>query len=291
VKKEARIWLAALVAMFALVVASCASNQEEAATGGTGGTAETGSTGATGFPAFTTLEDGVLSVGSCLEYAPFEVIKNGDEVGFDIDMTEEIASRLGLTVEWVKADFTGIFVAVAGGQFDMVAAASTITAPREEKVDFSDSYFNSLQSLTVNTTETPDITSTDQLGAGDVVGVQATTTGAIWAEENLVPQGVELKTFQTGPDALRDLEAGNVQGAIVDKPAAVAIIKDLPSLEVVQDIDTDEHYGFAFSPSNPELREAWNIALAQVIADGTYEEFYDKYFPPDSLPAEFQPTA
>lgn len=50
-------------------------------------------------PAFTTVTDGVLSVGSCLDYAPFESIEGGDEVGFDVDLAEEIATRLGLTVE------------------------------------------------------------------------------------------------------------------------------------------------------------------------------------------------
>lgn len=293
---KARIWLAALVALFALVVASCADEdgggETAAATGPTSETAATGATGETaGIPEFSTLEEGVLSVGSCLDYPPFESVKAGDEIGFDIDLTEEIAGRLGLTVEWVRADFDTIFTAVAGNQFDMVAAASTITDEREDVVDFSDPYFNSLQALTVNTAETPDITSTDQLGEGDVVGVQKGTTGKAWAEENLVPQGVELKTFQLSPDSFRDLEAGNIVGVINDKAASEGIIEGLPSLELVQDIDTDEKYGFAFSPSNPELREAWNIVLAEVVADGTYAEIYERYPKLGSVPEDFQPTA
>lgn len=291
--KKARIWLAALTAVLALIVAACAGNEgdETGATGGTGETAATGATGETGFGEFSTLQEGVLQVGSCLDYAPFESVKAGDEVGFDVDLSEEIASRLGLEVEWVRADFDTIFTAVAGDQFDMVAAASTITEEREQVVDFSDPYYNSLQSLAVNTQETPDITSTDQLGDGDVVGVQKGTTGKDWATENLAPQGVDIKTFQLAPDAFRDLEAGNIVGVINDKPASVGIIENLPALEVVQDIDTDEKYGFAFSPSNPELREAVNAALAEIVADGTYADIYGQYFPPDSLPEEFQPTA
>ena len=191
----------------------------------------------------------------------------------------------------MKADFDTIFTAVAGNEFDMVAAASTITDEREQVVDFSVPYYNAQQSLTVNTQETPDITSTDQLGEGDVVGVQKGTTGKMWAEENLAPQGVEIKTFQSATDLFRDLEAGSVVGVINDKTASVQIIQDLPTLSVVQSIDTDEHYGLAFSPSNPELREAVNAAFAQVVADGTYAKIFGKYFPPDSLPAEFEPTA
>jgi polar amino acid transport system substrate-binding protein len=292
--KRTRVWLAALIAVFALIVAACASNDDEGPTGGTGTTAETGATGATGetgIPTFTTIEEGKLTVGSCLDYPPFESVDHGVETGFDVDITNEIASRLGLEVKWVKADFDTIFTAIAGDQFDMVAAASTITDEREQVVDFSVPYYNALQSLTVNTQETPDITSTDQLGDGDVVGVQKGTTGKIWAEENLVPQGVELKTFQLSPDSFRDLEAGNVVGVINDATASVEIVKDLPALEVVQQIDTNEHYGLAFSPSNPDLREAVNTVFAQMVADGTYATIYGTYFPPDSLPPEFAPSS
>jgi polar amino acid transport system substrate-binding protein len=291
--KNVKVWLAALVAVFALIVAACASNEGDT-TGATGGTAGSGASGTTSgtpaIPEFSTITDGVLTVGSCLDYPPFESVKNGVETGFDVDMTNEIASRLGLTVEWVRADFDTIFTAVAGNQFDMVAAASTITAEREDVVDFSDPYYNSLQSLTVNTALTPDITSTDQLGQGDVVGAQKGTTGKDWAVENLEPQGVQVKTFTSSTDSFRDLEAGNIVGVINDKPASVGIIADLPDLAIVQDIDTDEHYGFAFSPSNPELRDAVNAVLAEMIADGTYQQIFDKYFPPDSIPDEFKPT-
>lgn len=291
--KRTRVWLAALIAVFALIVAACASNEDEGPTAGTGATetGTTGATGATGIPGFTTIEEGKLTVGSCLDYPPFESVKGGVETGFDVDITNEIASRLDLEVVWVKADFDTIFTAVAGDQFDMVAAASTITDEREQVVDFSVPYYNALQSLTVNTQETPDITSTDQLGQGDVVGVQKGTTGKIWAEENLVPQGVELKTFTASPDSFRDLEAGNVVGVINDATASVEIVKDLPALEVVQQIDTNEHYGLAFSPSNPDLREAVNTVFAQMVADGTYAMIYEKYFSPDSLPPEFAPSS
>ena len=130
--------IAASVAVFALIVASCADDDggetgaTTGATGATGATA-TGATGATGFPAFTTLEEGVLQAANCLDYPPFESVVDGDEVGFDIDIVEEIGSRLGLTVEWIRADFDTVFTAVAGNQFDMVAAAATITAPTAKR--------------------------------------------------------------------------------------------------------------------------------------------------------------
>ena len=281
---RARLGLGAFVAL-ALLAGACAQQQETGGGGGGGGG------GGTPEPQFTTLEEGILSVGSCLDYPPFESVKGGDETGFDVDLTEEIASRLGLQVEWVKTNFNTIFTAVAGNQFDMEAAASTITPEREEVVDFSDPYYNSRQSLAVNVNETPDITSTDQLGQGDTVGVQKGTTGKDWAEENLEPQGVEIRSYTNAPDAFRDLEAGTTTGVINDEPASAGIIEELQGVEIVQAIDTNEHYGFAFSPENPDLREAANGALADIIADGTYAEIFGRYFPGVEVPPEFQPSA
>ncbi len=298
-----RIVVAAAAAMLVLAFAACASNEGDTgasgstpATGATGGTtggttAATGATSTTGVPAFTTLEDGVLQVASCLDYPPFETVTNGQEVGFDVDMVTEIATRLGLTVKWVRADFDTVFTAVAGGQFDMVAAAATITPEREDVVDFSDPYFNSRQALVVNTNETPDLTTTDQLQSGDVVGVQKGTTGAAWSKENLEPNGVQIQTFTSATDGLRALEGGAMTAFVADEPFVGDAIKDLPSLAVVQGIDTNETYGFAFSPENPELRDAANIMLAQIIADGTYATIFEKWFPGVEVPPEFQPSA
>jgi polar amino acid transport system substrate-binding protein len=290
-----RVIVAVGAAFLVVAFTACAGNEPENGAGATGETGETGVTGATGetggVPQFSTLEEGVLQVGSCLDYPPFETVRGGEEIGFDVDMTEEIASRLGLTVEWIRADFDTIFTAVAGGQFDMVAAASTITEEREQTVDFSDPYFNSRQALVVNTSQTPDLASTDDLQEGDVVGVQRGTTGAAWARDNLEPNGIELQTFTSATDGLRALEGGGMTAFIADEPFVAEAIGNLPSLEVVEGIDTDEKYGFAFSPENPELRDAVNVVLAEMIADGAYQTIYEEWFPGAPLPPEFEPTA
>ena len=141
----------------------------------------------------------------------------------------------------------------------MVAAASTITDEREQVVDFSVPYFNSLQSLTVNTQETPTSPARTSSARATSSRRRRARRGSSGPQENLVPQGVDLKTFQSATDMFRDLEAERRRRH--QRQASVGgIIVDLPSPAVVQDIDTDEHYGFAFSPSNPELREAMNAA-------------------------------
>jgi ABC-type amino acid transport substrate-binding protein len=275
-------WLKFFVLLCAALLVFAACGEEAPETQPAGGGDETEG------PQFETIDEGILLVGSCLDFPPFESVENGEPVGFDIEMSQEIGERLGLEVRFKKADFDTIFTAVAGGRFDMVAAASTITEERLQTVDFSDPYFNSRQSLTVNTEETPDIASIDDLGEGDVVGVQKGTTGKAFAEEELGPTGVEIKTFQNAPDAFTDLEAGNVVGVVNDEGASIGIIENRPGLEVVQAIDTNEEYGFALSKENPELTEAVNQVLAEIIADGTYEEIFTKYFPDNPVPEDFQ---
>jgi polar amino acid transport system substrate-binding protein len=190
--------LALLVAALALAAAGCGGDDDDDEENGAAGTeaVDTGGTGDGGaVPEFSTVEEGVLTVGSDVPFPPFE-FREGDELtGFDVDLMEEIASRLGLDeVRWVDTSFDTIFTQLAGGRFDAVASATTITEERSQIVDFSEPYYLAQQALTVNTAETPDIASLDDLASGDVVAVQQGTTGEIWARENL-PEGVDVRSF------------------------------------------------------------------------------------------------
>jgi ABC-type amino acid transport substrate-binding protein len=265
-------WVAiGLLAVLAFAGVACGSEEPaEPDVGATDGAEE---------PTFTTLEEGVLTVGSDIPYPPFEFRKDGELVGLDIDLVNEIATRLGLTTDIIDTGFDTIFTQLAGGRYDVVVAASTITPEREEQVNFSDPYYNAQQSLTVQSGG--DIASVDDLGAGDVIAVQSGTTGKAWAEDNL-PDDVEIRSFPEGPDGYTALEAGEVQGVINDEPTALAEIAGREGLELVETIDTDEAYGIAVDPENEELLEAVNAALAEIIEDGTYNEIYSAY--PDLPP-------
>ena len=106
-----------------------------------------------------TIEAGKLTIGSDIPYAPFEDFDaTGQAIGFDVDLMNEIARRLGLEPVWRDTDFDTIFTQLAQGNFDVVASATTITADRELMVDFTTPYFNANQALTININETPDIT-------------------------------------------------------------------------------------------------------------------------------------
>ncbi len=264
---------ALLLALVALGLVGCGGDDGDdgAATNGTDAMETTEEA------SFETVEEGVLTVGSDIPFPPFE-FREGDELtGFDVELMEAIASRLGLSeVRWVDTGFDTIFTQLAGGRFDAVASATTITEDREQIVNFTDPYYLAQQALTVNTARTPDLQAVEDLSSGDVVAVQQGTTGEAWAQEN-VPEGVDVRSFPEAPDTYTALEAGNVTAVIFDEPSAVTEAERREALEVVATIDTGERYGFPVNPQNEALLEAMNGALAEIMEDGTYSSIYDSY--------------
>jgi len=234
-------------------------------------------------------ELGVVTVGMNAEYPPFEYVdEDGNIVGFDVDLMNAIAEQAGFDIEFVNTRWDGIFVALQSGEFDAVASAATITEEREEIVDFSNPYFNAGQMIAVKEDRADEIQTPDDL-AGLRVGVQSGTTGDIWASENI--PGVEMVRYDEITLAFQALANGDIDAIVNDGPTSADIIAKNPELGVVLvgDPFTDEFYGIAVQPDQPELLEAINTALAEIIANGTYREIYLKWFQTEP-PSMFQPA-
>lgn len=291
--KANRRLLALMGLLAALLLMAAACGEEEPTTSGGGGQGEE----SPGGEEFTLVEEGLLTVGSDIPYPPFEFEDAGTLTGFDVDIVREIAERLDLDNPdevWISTDFGTIFQQLAaGGKFDIVAAAVTGYAPegtpaaetvaeRTKVVDFSVPYYPSLQSLTVDTEASPDITGVDALPEGARVGIQRATTGAFYAEENLT--GAELISFEKAPQMYQQLQAGQLDAIFNDLPVTIESIKDKPGLEVVEQVETGEEYAIAVSKDNPALREAVDGALQEMFDDGTFAELYKNYFPEQDLP-------
>ena len=227
---------------------------------------------------------GVVRIGTNAEYPPFEYVDEaGNIVGFDPELVAEIAKRAGFEYELVNTRWDGIFVALASGEFDMVASAATITAEREEIVDFSQPYFYASQRIAVLESRASEIQNVEDL-AGLRVGVQAGTTGDIYASEEI--PGVEVVRYDEITLAFQALASGDVDAIVNDGPTSADIIEKNPELGavLVGPPLSEEYYGIAVQPTKPELLDAVNKALAAMIADGTYEQLYLKWFgvePPD----------
>ena len=128
-----------------------------------------------------------------------------------------------------------------------------------------------------------EVASVDDL-SGVIVGAQDGTTGETYANDET--DAAEVRGFPEGPDAIAALRTGQVDAVIIDQPVAADAIEKQGGFEIVEEIATDELYGFAVSEENPGLREQMNAALQEIKDDGTLTELYQEYFstdPPESV--------
>ena len=125
--------------------------------------------------------------------------------------------------------------------------------------------------------EAREIETWEDLREGDAVAVQSGTTGEIWANENLAPRGIIIRSFTQPPDCFAALEGGQVIGAIIDIDPSLEAQATRPGIVVVQEIVTGEAYGFGVNPANEPLLAAVNAALSDMFADGAYQTAYDAW--------------
>ena len=222
-----------------------------------------------------------LTVGSDIPYPPFEQGKSGNYTGFDVELVEAIAEKMGRTAEFQDTSFETIFRDVAQGKFEAVASAATITEEREKAVDFSNPYYLSEQAVLVK--EGSDVESLKDL-EGETVAAQQGTTGLELAKEEL--GGSEIRPYPEGPDAVNALKAGTVEGVIIDAPVAQNAVEKSGGVEIAEKVPTEETYGIAVAQGEEELLEEINKALKEVEEDGTYKKIYEKWFhlePPKAI--------
>jgi polar amino acid transport system substrate-binding protein len=272
--------IAMIAALFATaLVAGCGDDDDDDAT-----TAET--TGDdTASADIETIEEGVLSVGTDAPYPPFllSTPDKPDFTGYEVELFNAVAEDLGYEVEYTNTGFGTIFRDTANGLFDTAVASSTIDEKREQTVDFTDPIYSASNALLV--AEGSDITSVDDLGDA-IVGTQDGTTQEAFANDET--DASEVRGFPQGPDAISALITGQVDAVIIEQPVAADAVEKQGGVEIVEELETNELFGWAVAPDNDGLREAMNEALATLKEDGTMEELYEKYFattPPPSVAA------
>ena len=227
---------------------------------------------------YTLVKEGVLTNVAELGFSPFEYIdEDGNTVGFDVDLSNAIAEKMGLTCEWLpnQAFDTLVPTIKQGGKADISIAGVTITDERLEDVDFSDPYLNSNQALIVAASSDY---ATEDLDAEDIqIACQTGTTGDAWIQENL-PNAtrVPLADVTAG---MMGVSTGSYQAMVIDLPVAQNMLaQSFSDLTILEEIPTGEQYGIAVSYDNPGLKDAINAALAEIESDGTMDELKQKWF-------------
>jgi polar amino acid transport system substrate-binding protein len=255
----------ALVAAAALIGA-CGGDDDEGPAPGSEG------------PNVELINSGQITTCTHLPYRPFQYEEGGKLVGFDVDLIDLVAKKLGVKQEIIDTPFEGIQSGedLNARKCDIAAAAMTITDERKQKIDFSDPYFDANQALLV--TKGSGIKSFDDL-KGKTLGVQSGTTGKMYAEENAEPKGVKLKDYEDLALEVNSVKTGQIPAAINDIPVLLDFVKQNPETEVTAQFQTGEKYGFGMKKgTSTDLAKVVNDTLREAKQDGTYDRIYEKWF-------------
>lgn len=215
-------------------------------------------------------------LGLSADYPPFEFKKDGEIVGFDVDLARELAKEIGLTLSIEDMDFNGLILALKTGRIDFVMAGMTVTEERKKNVDFSDIYFNSSFSIVVP--KESKISKESDLG-GKKIGAQLGSTMEKYAKNKAtIYPGLEVVALSKNPVLIQELKSSRLDGVLSEEVQAAAFVKANPTLKYVNLEKTKDGYAIAFAKgSNQPMINQVNAALKKLQSNGTLNRLRQKW--------------
>lgn len=212
-------------------------------------------------------------------FKPFEYTDaQGNFVGIDVDILAAVAEDQGFKYDLQSLGWDSGVAAVQSGQADALIAGATI---KQERIDsgwiFSDGYYDATQTFVVAADSS--IASYEDL-SGLNVAVKTGTAGADFANSLKDTYGFTVTTFEDSPTMYQDVINGNSAACCEDTPIMAASIKEGGlALKIPAGMESEgAPYGFAIMNSaNQELLDMFNKGLANIKANGKYQEILDKY--------------
>jgi len=219
---------------------------------------------------------GKLTIGLDDSYPPMEFRDTKNVlVGFDVDLGNEVAKKLGVKAEYISTDFNGIVLALNASKFNIILSAMSITDERKKIIDFSDSYVMGGQVAAIKQGNTK-IKSLDDL-KGKTIACQLGSTGdkAATAMKGLK----EVKRYDKITEAFQELSIGRVDAVIMDAQVGGYYVAKKPGeYEVLTEKISEEPIGIGFKKDDKELNEAVQKALDELKADGTLSKMSVEWF-------------
>ena len=221
---------------------------------------------------------GALRVGTEGTYAPFTFHdESGALVGFDVEIAQEIAKRIGVTAQFVEGPWDGLIAGIDANRYDVVINQVGITDARKEKNDFSDPYIASKAVLIVKGDNDTIKTFADL--AGKKSAQTLTSNFGKLAEES----GAELVGTDGFDQSVALVLQGRADATINDSLSFFDFKKKQPdaNLKIAAEQENADHSGVLLAKDKPELLAAINAALEEIKSDGTYATISEKYFGAD----------
>ncbi|OMC72548.1 cysteine ABC transporter substrate-binding protein [Paenibacillus sp. FSL H7-0326] len=263
--------LTAILLMVVLVVSACGSK-----------TTDNGSSN--GAQASNELEQiksaGTMKVGMMGTYRPYNFLNDNKEMdGFDADIAREVAKRLGVEVEFVSQEFSGLTPSLQSKKIDAIISQMTITDERKQALDFSEGYITNQVKIIVKN-DNNDITKLEDF-KGKTIGVGLGTNDETYLRNEVLPKvgDFTIKTYDDVITSLKDLDAGRIDATINNLYALKPIIDSNGfKIKAVGEPIKSDQAGIAVRKNNPELVAALNEALQGMKEDGTYNTIFKKWF-------------
>lgn len=254
---------AAALAVAALSLSACGGGDSDAASSGSDSSD------------VKLLKSGQFTVCSDIPYEPFEFVKDGKNVGFDLDIAQAIADDLGAELNVIDASFDSIESGLFKTQCDAAISGISITDARKQNMEFSSPYLDDDLVLVAKA----DSGITDVASAkGKKVGVQQSTTGEEYGKkEGLTTTGYEDSGLQ-----IQSLKSGQTDASLGNQSILRYAIKDDSSLKVVQEIKTGEQLGVAVPKGDTALLKKVDATLKSLEDDGKMDELKKTWFGDDA---------
>jgi ABC-type amino acid transport substrate-binding protein len=196
--------------------------------------------------------------------------------GFEVDLTNVIANRLSMGVEYRSALWRVLLAQLSEGSVDIVCGAATITPGRRDIVDFSDPYLDTQLALVTR----PDraIEQSTQI-ADRMTGVRISTVAEDFARAHA--RADRIRTFDLNTTTYTALSVGEVDLVIDDLPIAAHFAKTMRLGRPKPLPGTEAQYGYVFAKGNDRLRQRVNDSLRSLREDGTWRALRDRWWPAD----------
>jgi len=224
-----------------------------------------------------------LVVGTSADYPPYEYVdETGKLVGFDIELMEEIAKRMDVTIEWQDMPFDSLIQAVQEEKIDLSISAFNYSEERAQLVDFSDPYHTSQDAFIVAEGFTG-VFNTAEDAANFKLGVQSGTMQDEWITEELIGTGLmseaNLSRYERVDQAALDLQVGRIEILMADDVPARAIVNQFDGLEIVyEEMLYTGPINIVLPKGATQLKADVNRIIAELQADGFVDNLALKYF-------------
>ncbi len=228
---------------------------------------------------------GVLTVGTLSDAPPSICIDSaGQFTGFDNELLRAMAEKIGLRVNFVGTEFSGLLAQVASRRFHVGSSSLTTTEARRRTVGFTNGYDFGYFSLVVPSGSA--ITGFDKLAAGQRIGVVQGTVQEAYVVDSLHLDPVKFPDYNT---VYASLKTRQIDAWVAPSQQAQGTVQPGDSAEIIENtFSLDNFVAYAVAKENKPLIDALNSGLDAVIADGTWSRLYSDWVPRE-LPPGWKP--